>query len=310
VDDPDEHIWAYGERLRTWGRWGEDDEKGAVNFISRERRAAAARLVRRGDVFSLALPLRNGKGPMNGLVGRFNPVHHMTVTGEPDGLRFDLGATAGITDGTLIMPLQGSTQWDALCHIYYQDEIYNGFPAGGVTSAGAAHAGIENVAEDMVGRGVLLDVPRWRGVETLAPGETILPRDLTACATAQDVEVGEGDVVLIRTGAMTRVKGDDWSAFHATPRPGLHYTAAEWLGERRVAADNSGVEAPSPLPGVHRPLHMVAIRDMGILLGELWWLEDLAADCAEDGVYEFMLVAQPLPVEGGTGSPVNPLAIK
>lgn len=120
-------------------------------------------------------------------------------------------------------------------------------------------------------------------------------------------------MLLIRTGAMSTVVDDDWSSFYAQPRAGLHYTAARWLGERKiaaVAADNHGIECPSDLPGVRNPFHMVALRDMGISLGEFWRLDPLAEDCAADGVYEFLLVAPPLRVEGGAGSPVTPLAIK
>lgn len=311
--DPTCEIRAYGARQRTWDRWGPEDEKGALNHITGQRRVAAAALVRRGAVFSLALPLRSGKGPVTGLAGRFNPVHHMTVTGGSDGLHFDLGAGAGITDGVVIMGVQSGTHWDSLCHVHYDERMYNGFPVDGVGTAGAPRAGIDKASADFVGRGVLLDLPRLRGTTELEPGYAILAEDLEACAGAQGVEVRAGDMLLVRTGALTRVDGDDWSRFHAAPRAGLHHTTAEWLGRREVAAvaaDNSGVEAPTTLPGVHRPLHMVAIRDMGIHLGEFWDLEALAADCAADGVYEFLLVAQPLPIEGAAGSPVNPLAIK
>lgn len=311
--DAEAAIWAYGKRLRAWGRWGEDDERGAANLITPERRAAAARLVRRGVSFSLALPLRSGRGPVTGVAGRFKPLHHMTVTGRPGGLSFGLGASAGITDGVLAMGVQSNTHWDALCHVYYRDRVYNGFPADSVTAEGAGRAGIENVREPLAGRGVLLDVARHLGVDALEPGHAITGEELDACAAAQGVEVREGDMVLVRTGALGRVRGDDWSAFHDSPKPGLHYTTAEWLGEHgvaAVAADNNGVEAPSPLPGVHRPLHMVALRDMGILLGEFWVLDELAADCARDGAYEFLLIAQPIPIEGAAGSPVNPLALK
>jgi kynurenine formamidase len=312
-DSPSEIVWAEGERLRTWGRWGDDDERGTLNYITSDHRVTAAGLVRRGAVFSLALPIRNGQGPMIGKAGRFNPLHHMTVTGEPDSLKFDCGGNAGITDDLLVMGLQSGTQWDALCHVYYNDRLYNGFAADSVTQSGAAHGGIDNVHSEFVGRGVLLDIPRHGGVTELDPGYAITSDDLDRCAAAQSVKVGEGDLVVIRTGSMTRVDGDDWSRFHAQPRAGLHYETASWMSDRRIAAvamDNNAVEAPSPLEGVRYPLHMLALRDMGVHLGEYWYLEDLAADCAADGVWDFMLVAQALPIEGATGSPVNPIAIK
>lgn len=124
--------------------------------------------------------------------------------------------------------------------------------------------------------------------------------------------MGEGDILLVRTGAMRRVHGDDWSDFRQ-PGAGLHYATTRWLHRRGVAAvasDNVQVEGPSPLPDVAAPLHLLALRDMGLYLGELWHLEELAADCSADAVYEFLLVAQPLNIVGGTGSPLNPIVIK
>jgi len=311
-DGPAE-IRNQGERLRTWGTFGEGDEKGALNYITAEHRIRAAQLVRRGAVFSLALLITDGKGPMgHNPIGRFNPLHHMTATGQESG-PLDMGATADFTDDVLVIGCHSTTHWDALSHIYYGDRLYNGFPASDVGSEGATRVGIDKVHEDFVGRGVLLDLARYQGVEALEPGYAIKPEELTACAERQGVTVGEGDILLIRTGALTRVEGTDWSGFHAAPRPGLHYSAVEWMVDRRVAAvaaDNNGVEAPSTLPGVRNPLHMLALRDAGIHLGEFWNLEDLGTDCADDGNYEFMLIAQPLRIAGGVGSPLNPLAIK
>lgn len=313
-DDAAKQIWAYGESLRTWGKWGKDDEKGALNFITARERVRAAELVRRGAVFSLALPIVDGRGPMVGLAGRFNPVHRMTITADGHGPTFSLGATAGVTDDLIEMGCQSTTQWDGLAHVYYQAQLYNGFPAESVDGAGASRNGIEKVHADFVGRGVLLDIARAKGVDALAPGYAITTEDLEECANDEGVAVGEGDLVLVRTGALTApAAADDWSIFHASPRPGLHYTTATWFAERRVAAiaaDNNGVEAPSPLAGIRSPFHMVAMRDMGIHLGEFWWLDDLAVDCAHNGGYEFLLVAQAMPISGAVGSPVNPIAIK
>jgi kynurenine formamidase len=306
-------IWAHGDRLRTWGRWGDDDESGALNEITAAHVVRAAALVRRGAVFSLALPIRSGQGPMRGTASRFNPLHHMTITGANDGASFSLGADAGITDDVLVMGCQSTTQWDALCHVYYRGRMYNGFAADTVTTQGAAHNGIGRSHDRFVGRGVLLDLPAAFAVDRLEPGYAISADDLDACAAAHGVQVDPGDLLVIRTGAMTAVSGDDWSGFYAQPRPGLHHDTADWLGDHRVAAvaaDNNGVEAPSPLPGVRSPLHMLAIRDMGIHLGEFWYLEDLADDCRLDQVYEFLLIAQAMPIDGGAGSPVNPIAIK
>jgi kynurenine formamidase len=311
-DGPAE-IFALGERLRTWDQFGEGDEKGALNYITAADRVRAAQLVRRGAVFSLAVPITDGTGPMgHNPVGRFNPIHHMTATGDQSG-PLEMGATTDFTDDVLVIGCHSTTHWDALSHIYYGDQLYNGFPAADVGKRGAVHVGIDKVHQDFVGRGVLLDLPRFKDVVSLEPGYAVGPDELEACALSQAVEIAQGDILLIRTGALTRLTDGDWAGFHAAPRPGLHYSAVEWLVNRKiaaVAADNNGVEAPSTLPGVRNPLHMLALRDAGIHLGEFWNLEELAADCAQDRRYEFLLVAQPLRIEGGVGSPVNPLALK
>jgi kynurenine formamidase len=311
--DGPRHIWSTGERLSTWGAHGPDDEKGSLNHITAEHRVAAARLVRRGVVFSLAVPIKNGTGPMgHNPVGRFNPLHHMTATGDTRG-PLDMGAGADFSDDVLVIGCHATTHWDALSHVYYGDRLYNGYSASDVDATGARRNGIDKVHSEFVSRGVLLDVARSKSVDVLPAGYAITPEDLTICAERQGVEVGAGDIVLVRTGALGHVAGDDWSAFHAHPRPGLHYSTAEWMLEHRVAAvaaDNSGVEAPSTLEGVRNPLHMLALRDLGVHLGEYWYLEELADDCASDGRFDFMLVAQPLRIHGGVGSPINPLAIK
>jgi kynurenine formamidase len=308
-----EVIFSLGDSVRTWGTWGPEDERGSQNYITPEHRVAAARLVRRGVVFSLSLPIQDGKGPARPYpVGRFNPIHRMTVTGLGPG-PLDMGATTDFTDDLLVIGLQTSTHWDALCHIYYQDHLYNGYPATEVDSTGAHRNGIDKVHADFFGRGVLLDVARSKEMDVLPVGYAISTEDLIECAEQEGVEIGQGDMLLIRTGAMSAVRDSDWTGFYSRPRPGLHYTVASWLGEKRiaaVAADNHGIESPSELPGVRNPFHMLALRDMGISLGEFWSLDELAADCAADGVYEFLLSAQALRVEGGAGSPVNPLAIK
>lgn len=312
-DSAAEQLFALGRELSNWGLWGADDEKGALNYITPEHRVRAAGLVRRGAVFSLALTIRDGKGPMRPYpAGRFNPVHRVTVSGCAPG-PFEMGATCDFTDDLIMMGTQTSTQWDALCHVYYGEKLYNGFPASSMTDQGAARDGIDKVAEDMVARGVLLDLARFHGVETLETGHAITADELDACAERQNVEICDGDMILLRTGYMTKVVDDNWDEFYANYRPGLHYSTASWFKEHRisaVAADNNAVEAGGVLKGITNPLHMLILRDMGVHIGEFWYLEDLAKDCAEDGVYEFMLVAPPLRIEGGAGSPINPLALK
>lgn len=169
-------------------------------------------------------------------------------------------------------------------------------------------------AGQILGRGVLLDVARFKGVNALAPGSVITVQDLEDTAVAQGVTVGEGDILLIRTGWTSRI-GDfapgtpDWIG----GSPGVSWRVAQWLHDHSVAAiaaDNIAVEVMAPEDGIVLLFHMLAMRDMGMMLGEIWDLEALGADCADDGIYEFLLSAAPLEVTGGVGSPVNPLAIK
>jgi kynurenine formamidase len=299
-------------KLTNWGRWGPEDELGTLNFISPAKRAEAAALVRTGKTFALSIPL-DTDGPMTGPGLRSNPMRFMIQTGNDPKSRFDLGGGARFTDDFVTMPLQCSTQWDSMAHVYYDGQLYNGYPATTVDSEGAHRCSIDKVHKEFVSRGVLLDVARAKGVDTLAPGYAITSADLDEAEQAQGVTVGEGDIVVLRTGMMgDHDRNGNWKAFEGS-QPGVHYETVTWFHERSIAAlaaDNSRVEASDLIPGYRVPFHMVALRDMGLHLGEFWYLEELAADCAEDGVYEFMLVAQGLRFTYGVGSPTNPLALK
>ena len=190
-----EDFRALGARLRNWGRWGDDDERGTVNLVTPERLVAAAALVRQGKVFDLGIPF-DENGPQPG-GGRINPVHLMSQTGDtqvfPGGFKY--------ADDYIFMPLQGATQWDSLAHVYYDDQLYNGFPASDVTVVGAFHDTIDKIAKGVAGRGVLLDIARLKGVDWLEAGYVITPDDLEAAMAAQGgVEVGPGDILVFRTG--------------------------------------------------------------------------------------------------------------
>lgn len=302
-------------RYNNWGRWGADDEKGALNLVTPERVRAAAGLVRKGRVFSLALPL-DQDGPQTGSFGRYNPLHHMIWDGGDitNGAQDHL-AEIRYTDDAAYIILQSSTQWDALAHIFHDGKMYNGRGPELVTSRGAVKNGITNAKDAMVGRGVLLDVPRHQGKGWLEPGEAIQDSDLEACAQAQGVEVGAGDFVLVRTGQIAQRRHlGNWGDYAGGTAPGLGVSAANFFCPRDVAAvvtDTWGTEVlPNETPDVFQPLHIIMLVNAGIHLGEIWDLEALAEDCAEDGVYEFQLVAPPLTITGAVGSPVNPQAIK
>src|SRR5262245_12113860 len=303
--------------VRNWGKWGPDDELGTLNYITPERIAAACRLAITGKVFALGIPL-DRNGPQSGTRARFNPIHTMFRDGgdaprTPEEVRAMEGY--GGSDDWIVMPLQCVTQWDSLAHVFDEGKMYNGYDATLVTSSGAARNSIDKTKDKIVGRGVLLDVARHKGVRALNPGYAITVADLEATAAAQKVQVQRGDVLLIRTGHMSRYldKGD-WRHFDLDESPGVSVHTAPWMHAREIAAvasDNYAVEVrPSELPPFRSPFHICAIPNMGLTLGEIFFLEELAADCASDGRYAFLLVAPPLPVTGAVGTPINPYALK
>ena len=296
-------------KVSNWGRWGPDDEVGTVNFITPEAVRRGAACVKRGDVFSLGLPL-GADGPQLGTHGRMNPIHLMSAL---EG-RVSAEGDFRYSDDIVVMPLQCATQWDSLAHVYYDGQLYNGFPATAITAAGAARNAIDRVGAGIVSRGVLLDVARLWGVERVAPGVAIKPTDLDAAERAAGVRVGTGDVLLVRTGHLGAFKVDRDREGYLRRAPGLGVACVEWLHARQVAAvatDTVAVEViPWEDPAVPLPVHLLCIRDMGLTLGEMFDLDELAADCARDGVWEFLFSAPPLKVTGGVGSPLNPLAVK
>jgi kynurenine formamidase len=304
----------------NWGKWGPDDEKGTLNYVEPQHVAAAAALVQLGEIISLAVPF-NENGPQTGGFARFNPIHLMTRDGG-DALMnttprdFYGGKDRYIrsADDIIIMPLQCGTQWDALGHIVFEGKIYNGYDASWVSSAGALKNDVTNAAAGLIGRGVLLDLPRARGVESLEPGFVIGREELDACAAAQGVRIGQGDYVLIRTGQMGDVKRrGSWGDYAAGSAPGLGLTSSEWIHEHRlagIATDTWGMEVlPNETTDVFQPLHVILIVHMGLWVGEIFDLEQLAQRCTELGRWEFLFSAPPLPFTRAVGSPVNPIAI-
>jgi kynurenine formamidase len=316
-----DEVRALADRCSNWGRWGPDDELGTLNHIAPGDVVAAAGLVKTGRVFSLSIPL-DENGPQTGGFGRFNPIHLMIRDGnaavtETVVRDFYGGRDRWIrgTDDLLILPLQAGTQWDALGHIVFERQLYNGYPATDVGSKGALRNDIAKLRDRIVGRGVLLDLPRALGRPWLDPGEPIHATDLEACAQAQGVSVGRGDIVLIRTGQLAQCRdAGAWGTYAGGAAPGLALDAAPWIFDRSIAAvatDTWGMEVlPNETADVFQPLHIILIVRMGLLVGEIFDLETLATDCAADGRYEFLFSAPPLVITGAVGSPVNPLAIK
>jgi len=305
-----EKLRAIARQVSNWGRWGADDELGTLNFITPEVVQRAGRCIRRGAVFSLGLRFEAG-GPQIGSVGRVNPIHLMSaidagVGSDPQGFRYN--------DDFITMPLQCATQWDGLAHVQYGGQLYNGYPISSVTSAGASRNSIDKIGTGVISRGVLLDVARVKRVARLAPGVVITPADLDAAERQSGLAIGSGDVVLLRTGHLGVFKQDGDRQGYMTKEPGLGVDCAPWLHAREVAAlaaDTMAIEViPFEDPKLPLPFHMVAIRDMGLTLGEMFDLDELAEDCARDGVYDFLFCAPPLKITGAVGSPLNPLAVK
>lgn len=301
-------------RYRRWGRWGPDDELGALNLIGPEQRRHAATLARTGKSFSLSIPV-DENGPMTGVLGRTNPSHLMLQDGGDIANGSQEHLHMQYTDDALYLVLQSGTQWDALAHFFFEGHTWNGYGPETVTSRGALRNGIDKVAGRFYGRGVLLDLPRHHGVDMLDPSTPIHGDDLLACAERQGVELRTGDIALIRTGDLARARArGSWGDYCGGPCPGLSVTTTPVFAEWDVAAiatDTWTVEVwPSEVPKVHAVMHDLLMVGMGVTLGEIFDLEELAADCAQDGVYEFLLCAPPLRVTGGVGSPVNPMALK
>jgi kynurenine formamidase len=305
------------KRYSNWGRWGEDDVLGTLNFLDEAKRREGAALVRRGVSFSLSQRF-DMNGPQKGWRRRTNPVHTMLDTGT-DAALDNQGFPHGIggADDVIAMPLQCSTQWDGLGHIFDHGKAWNGRDAAKtVTSDGDLVTGIEHMAPYVAGRGVLLDAGRVIGDERgeLPDGFAITEEHLTATAEAHGVAVGRGDIVVVRTGRLTRARREGWGDYAGGDSPGLSFTTAGWLHTSEIAAiatDTWGFEVrPNEFDGAFQPLHQVVIPNMGLLIGEMWDPDALADDCASDGVYEFWLTAAPLPITGAVGSPVNPVAVK
>jgi kynurenine formamidase len=311
----DPQVEAAIKQLSNWGRWGADDELGTVNFITSAKRVEAAALIRTGKVFSLAIPL-DESGPQPAFERRLNPRHLMLATGTDLRAGVQPGSQDGFgeADDMVTMALQAATQWDSLAHIFYDYKMYNDRDCSLVGVNGAAKNSIAVLADRIVSRGVLVDVARHLGVDHLSLDHRITVAELEATLERQRVDVRSGDILLIRTGNLQRARSaGGWDRFTYSDEPGIGLDALPWLREHEIAAVAADTWALEVLPSgtsLWLPVHAVAIVHMGLLIGEIFDLEALAAGCEEDGVYEFFFTAPPLPFTGGVGSPLNPLAIK
>ena len=297
------------DSLKNWGKWGSDDEIGTVNYITPEKIRDAASLVRTGRSVSMSIPINTVAGPDNP-----NPaIHYMATTfdvdvGAGDDLRF-------ATD-FLGMQFHGDchTHIDALCHVSYRGQLYNNRSTDLVTSRGVQGLDITAFAQGVVGRGVLIDMPRLRGVKWLEPGEAVTREEIEKAEKAQGIELREGDIMVFRTGHhRRRLELGAWDVgYTGEGRAGLDPYALTLLHERKVAVflpDGDGETVPGPMEEVLYPIHPLQVTAMGMYVADSFQFEELVKVCEEEDRWEFMVVLAPLRLPKGTGSPINPIAI-
>ena len=286
--------------LSNWGRWGEDDQAGTLNLITSEKRTAAADLVTAGVPVSLSHNYLTEPD-----VEATSPIgYELLGPDRPGPFRSDRY--------TFAYHGYAHSHMDSLCHMMHDGRMYNGFVRDEeVTADGCAKLAIVNFKQGIVSRGVLMDIPRLKGVGYLEPGTPVHVEDLEAWEREAGVRVASGDVLLVRTGRWARrAEHGPWEMNRDAA--GLHASVAPWLRERGVAmlgADGTNDVLPSGVEGVTQPIHQLTIVAMGMPLFDNLDLEAVAAEAARQGRWEFLLVAAPLAVDGGTGSPLNPLAI-
>ena len=296
------------EKVCNWNRWGPDDQLGTLNYITPDHIRAAATLVRTGRSISMAIPINTVAGPDNPRPAFHYMVQAYDTRNISDEPKFAMDYLACEFHGDC------HTHIDALCHIAYRGKLYNGKPMTTVTSRGPLSMDITAYAKGIVGRGVLLDIPRLRGVKWLEPGEAVTGEELEEAERMQGVRLREGDLLLFRTGHhRRRLELGPWNnGYDGEGKAGLHSNAMVMLHERKVAAflpDGDGETVPSNVDGVAYPVHALQICAMGMAACDSLQFEELVKVCEEEKRWEFMVVAVPLRMPGGTGSLFNPIAI-
>ena len=289
------------QEVSNWGRWGDDDQLGALNLITPEKRRSSARLVREGLSVSLARQVEKQAAADNP-----SPFEHrMDSWGE--------GTTEQWAGDTFTVKYHGyaHTHMDSLCHLFHNGKLYNGFSRDVVTRQGAQKLQILNVKNGIFTRGILFDIPKLRGVDYLEPGTPIFPEELEAWENRIGTRVQPGDVIFIRTGRWARRKAKGpWGA-ESEGAAGLHASCGRWLKSRDIAMIGSDAATdvlPSGIPGVSHPVHLIVLHALGVHIFDNCDLQELAGTANRLNRWEFLLTASPLAVEGGTGSPLNPIA--
>ena len=294
-------VEAMIEEVSNWGRWGKDDQLGALNLITPEKRIEAAALVKKGISVSLARNVEKKAAADNS-----KPFKHTMLT-------FGKGTKEQWASDNFDVSYHGyaHTHMDSLCHLFHNGKLYNGFARDVVTKDGAQKLSIHNVKNGIMTRGILIDIAELRGVEYLEPGTAIFPEELEAWEVRKGVKVRPGDVVFIRTGRWARRdKVGPWDA-EGEGSAGLHASCGRWIRNRDIAmigSDAASDVLPSGIPGITHPVHLLVLHAMGIHIFDNCDLEQLSKTAKELKRWEFMITASPIPVVGGTGSPLNPIA--
>ena len=292
------------DTVRAWGRWSpEDADRGAWNRVTPEHARRATGLVRTGTTVPMALPWNTVPGPDNGKPA----LHYMSDLGDVEAPEPSCHKDFIATD----YHGKGVSHLDALSHIAYRGQLYDGHTAREVVGAAGARFGSVSTLGPLVTKGVLLDMPAVLGIDWLEPGTAVHAADVGAAEEALGVTIGDGDAVLLRSGHFRRrAELGAWDPDAASA--GLHVDAMPLLAQRGIAllgGDGDSDVRPSPVEGLHSPVHALAITAMGVPLLDNLDLEALSAACAQAGRYEFLLVVAPLNIPGGTGSPVTPVAV-
>jgi kynurenine formamidase len=295
---PKAQVEQWMKDLSNWGRWGKDDQRGTLNLITPAKRKQALRLVKDGAAVSLAHPLDRGLFPDNP-----RPIR-AAMTLDNGGHAMDLYSIW--YHGSTI------THLDALCHYSHEGVLYNNLPKSAITpETGCGVLGVEHQQDGWITRGVVVDIPLMKGVPYLDPGDGITDADLDAWEKFSGVRIEPGDAVFVRTGRWARRQAlGPWNV--AQQAAGLHITAMPWLKQRDVALLGSdGVQdvLPSGVEGFGRPIHLLSIVTLGMPLIDVMDLETVAAESARRKQWAFMVTLAPAPVPGGTGFPVNPIAL-
>ncbi|MCL1830022.1 MAG: cyclase family protein [Oscillospiraceae bacterium] len=296
------------ESLKNWSKWGEDDQLGTLNYITPQLVVEATRLVKTGRCVSMAIPIDKVAGPDNA----HPAIHYMSLTHDID---VD-SKNQGIATDFLGMQFHGDchTHMDSLCHISYHGKLYNGVDASLVDTSGAHTLDVTAYSSGIISRGVVIDVPRYRGVKWLEPGEAVTAEEIIAIEEFENVKLGQGDIMLFRTGQ--NLRRNELGPWNVGPegegRAGLDPYCMELLHSRKIAAflpEGDGETIPAQVEGLRSPIHVLQITAMGLFCADSLQLDEVAEVCSELNRYECMVAIAPLRLPGGTGCPFNPIAV-